>query len=208
MRSISLGLLAVIGVALSGCGKSETHPAIDSTKKTRPQADQEGAPQGGTGQGVGSTPKVPHDLARLQGIWRVEKYDAADPITAPPPAVLATMRYSFEGKKLQVERNILDKKITETFTFELDLNSDPRGMLVTRVDEAGKPLQAPYIANEQWIYKWDGDDLVLAKSGPNRPSAFVPKPPSDRPPNTGGDEKDTEGLNKYGVSVIHLKKDK
>ena len=160
MRTTAFVLLATLTAFVAGCGK-----------KPGPQSGPEGdAPQGGS------------DQDRLQGVWAVEKFDAGDPERVPPPEELKAFRFHFDGGKLRIRD---DGDFASSFV--LDTASNPKVMIVTALDENGRPRKrfaSEEIDRSEWLYKFDGEALVLAVvEGPGqRPSNFTPRPSSGRPP--------------------------
>lgn len=204
MRAIALVLLIGFSGAVAGCGKPQTaQTPPDSGKK----ADSQARPENRTPKN-GATPRVGNsDQERLQGVWAVEKYDAGNLITAPPSAVLKTMRYAFAGNKLRHYGEYRGKKYEENYSFALAGDSNPKGMNVTRLGEDGKPTHGTDSDTEQWIYKLDGDHLILAiGDAKKRPTDFIPKPSSGPRPGTSGEETSKKEPYVPAIDVIRLKK--
>jgi uncharacterized protein (TIGR03067 family) len=165
MRFAAFVILSALTALVAGCGK--------------PTGSQSG-PDGGP-RGDGS------DQDKLQGVWAVEKYDTGEPDRGPPADEIQKVRVHFDGNKIRMNGRL-------KFSMVLDTASNPKVMIVTEVNEDGKPQERfggekGEIERVEWLYKFDGDSLVLAiLDGPGkRPSNFTPRPSSgDRPFITGG----------------------
>jgi hypothetical protein len=78
-------------------------------------------------------------------------------------------------------------------------------MNITRLGDDGKPTHGTDSDTMPWIYKLDGDHLVIAETSGKRPSEFLPKPPTGRRPGSGGEAGKKEPY-VPGVDVIRLKR--
>lgn len=124
------------------------------------------------------------DLERLQGMWEIVDFQTARPGDGPDADKRQAIRLTFVGDKLTIG---VGTDWKEQFTVVLDPTKDPRHMTVT--EEGGRPApagtarigsgpQRPGGTGErsEWIYKFEGDTLVIAVADPNspRPTAFIP----------------------------------
>jgi uncharacterized protein (TIGR03067 family) len=173
--------------------------AAGCDRKPGAQSDPEGGPQAGDS-----------DRDRLQGVWAVEKYEAGDPERSPSPEEVKAFRFHFDGNKLRIRD---DGEVASSFV--LDTASNPKVMIVTALDENGRPRKgfaSEGVDRSEWLYKFDGEALVLAVvEGPTRPSNFTPRPPAGRPPAiivTPGTGPKTVKDDNYvpAVNVLRLKK--
>ncbi|MBM3979318.1 MAG: TIGR03067 domain-containing protein [Planctomycetes bacterium] len=172
MRSIRVTTLALALAALAGCGKKA----------------ETGAPSGAGG-----------DRDRLQGTWAIEtfdegrhqnhaKYETLEDVRPPNPADpedIAAVRLTFDGDRLTIA---LYGETKDALTVVLDETANPKVLKLTEVLDAdarprgtfagtkrGGPAPAREPEKQEWIYKFDGDKLVVAFSkggdGP-RPTEF------------------------------------
>jgi uncharacterized protein (TIGR03067 family) len=143
---VRLTALALLAALAAGCGK---------------KTPDSGAP-------TPETPAAKTDKDRLQGVWAVEAFEFADPDRKPRDKD-ADCRLQFEGDRLVIR---IDP--WEEFSFTLDESKEPKALLLTQLDRTtGKPYrhvtkrtgQADEVGpelKEEWIYKLDGDKLVVA----------------------------------------------
>ena len=178
VRAVAFSLLVVLA-ALAGCGK----------KTDTPTAADGGAP-----------PRTDKD--RLQGVWAVESIDLGDPKLNAKVKELTKVRVQFRGDRIGTGPS---GAIREDKSFALDESADPKVMAVTHLGADGKPMPPPFPDStykafpHEWLYKFDGDVLVLAQidfavfteKAPERPTGFTPRPHKPGTP---------------GVTIVRLKK--
>ena len=177
MRTAGVVLFAALAGAPVGCDRAAPAPA----------PAPEPAP-----------PRAQTDKERLQGVWAIESIDTGDP-KLKLPEDFKKLRYQFRGDRIDTG---LAGKFRRYAAVEVNDRTDPKVLTVTLLDLAGKPFrpEGTFQAHpREWLYKFDGDTLVLAKADaavfaekpPARPTGFEPKLPDK----TGG-----------GVTVLRLKK--
>jgi uncharacterized protein (TIGR03067 family) len=123
------------------------------------------------------------DLERLQGMWEIVEFRTAREGDGPNGEKQQAIRLVFAGDRLTIS---VGTDWKEHFTVSLDPTKDPRHM--TLVEESGRPLgtaragTGPQRAagpgeRSEWIYKFEGDTLVIAVADPDspRPTEFTPK---------------------------------
>jgi uncharacterized protein (TIGR03067 family) len=191
-------LVALMSVATTtGCGKKP-----DSTPSENRTGD------GNTSAGS--------DLDRLQGVWAVESWDIANEepkdkdgkVDAKQKAMfedfkkeflnaMKNARFQFQGNKL----GILVEDRWERGSIKLDEKSNPKGIILTHLDEKGEPMKivGKERPNDEAIYKFEGDLLVIAlpMGDGSRPTEFKPRADNF-------DEKTKK--REAGVAVVTLKK--
>jgi uncharacterized protein (TIGR03067 family) len=188
MRRAAFVLLATLTALVAGCGK-----------KPGPQSGPEGStPQGGES-----------DQEKLQGVWAVEKLDAGDPKLSPSTEVVQKMRVHFDGTKVWMDGRL-------RYSMVLDTASNPKVMIVNRLNEDGQPEQfggeKGQVERNEWLYKFDGEILVLAVvlGKAKRPTNFTPQPSSGRLDIVGTPGKGVPTVNEDNyvpaVSILRLKK--
>jgi uncharacterized protein (TIGR03067 family) len=156
MRTTALVLFVALTAFAAGCGK-KPDPAPE--------------PVGGGG------PPAPTDKDRLQGVWKVESIDVdLKHRNKPRPNEFKTVRFQFEGDRLTLAQYGFVQSRT---TFTLDPSQNPRVMTVTpaRGNDPGFLIAV----SGEWLYKFEGETLVLAVtkgSGP-RPTEFKPHAPPE-----------------------------
>lgn len=160
MRLFRLAMFALALAAPAGCGKKA----------------ETGAPSGAGG-----------DRDKLQGTWAIEGIDEGGPMRAADIEDAAGVRLKFDGDRLTI---VVDGEVEERFTFATDESANPKALKLTEVldadarprfasypgtKRAGGPPPAREPEKKEWIYKLDGDKLVVAFSnkgdGP-RPTEF------------------------------------
>jgi len=177
MRNITILLLAVLIGLTIGCGQ-------------KPSAT---LPWSGPEQITGVS-----DLERLQGVWAVESMDMGDPKWLPPEDVTKSVRFQFQGNRL----NMIAKGIWERSSFTLHETVDPKVMTLIQVNDMGEPRKRPMTSEpkkKEQLYKFEGDLLVIAfcegSDGP-RPTEFKARSGNLNP------KKPEE----YAIVLIKLKK--
>jgi uncharacterized protein (TIGR03067 family) len=191
MRTAALFLFAVLSSFAVGCGKSKPTPAPPDSGP-------------GTGTGSGGT----SDQDRLQGVWKVESVEPGNPTESPPPDLLASFRINIKGDRIWLSK---EGENDPKSSFVLDTASNPNVIIHTRLDAKGQPARIVtpdkpegFVEQTEWIYKFDGETLVLAiPHGPGaRPHDFKATPARGEklpPPKSGA---------QYipAVDVVRLKK--
>ena len=173
MRTAALILLASLCALAVGCKKK---------------------PDTGTDESVRIVPGS--DLERFQGVWGVEKMDSGRRVEDFPPEEVARAMESLKQSRFQfdsksVSMNLLGRQ--ERASFVLDETQNPKAMYLTESREGG-----PASNRSEWIYKFEGDYLVLAfAEGGQRPTEF--KARAGQPVQRGVPEE-------RGIHVIWLKK--
>ena len=141
--------------------------------------------------GCGKLPSAADPLAadreRFQGTWVVERLDTGSPQeTARMFEDAREDRLRFEGETLTVT----SPRETERLTFALDAARSPRGLTITNPETATQPARS-----RRWIYRFDGDTLVLAFR-----SDGTDAPPDDFEPRR------SSAAGEPGVTVVWLRK--
>lgn len=164
---------------------------------------------GGCGKTTPATPKNPDtgsgasDKDRLQGVWEIESFEAGDADDPMPEDERKATRFIFQGDRFRIAANTPSR---EGFSFVTDTASNPSVLILTMLDESGEPSRVRTTKNDpgrvqkwEWIYKFDGDILVVAfgKGSDPRPTEFKPKPSVN---------KTTPGKYIAAISVAKLKK--
>jgi uncharacterized protein (TIGR03067 family) len=173
--------------------------AVGCSKKSDPTSNSGGTPD----------EVVSVDKERLQGVWAVESIDTGDPNQKLRPGdKIEDFRFHFQGDRLG--KGKVDR-VTQPMSFQLDDSVDPKVMTVTYLGKDGLPYndRGPGVVSKEpapsreWLYKFDGDDLVLAVpehtvfSPPiPRPTDFTPYPTSAKPGEPSV----------MGVTIFRLKK--
>jgi uncharacterized protein (TIGR03067 family) len=129
--------------------------------------------------------QVGPDEQRLLGMWEVIEFQAARPGEGPAPDKLQAIRLVFTSDRLTIS---VGTEWKEHFQYTIDPTRDPKWMTV--VEEDGRPRPTPgtnrttapaaaYPGGErsEWIYKFEGDTLVIAVADPGapRPLDFTPR---------------------------------
>lgn len=163
---MTIRILALVSAfALVGCRGADTvEPA--------PIVDGEGIEPGS-------------DLERLQGMWEIVEFQTANPRGGPDADKRQAIRLTFVGNKLIIS---IGTDWKEHFTVTLDPTKEPKQMTVVEVrdgsaaaaDRSGTATEHAASAGgerAEWIYKFDGDTLVIAVADPNvpRPTTFTPR---------------------------------
>ncbi|MCE9563636.1 MAG: TIGR03067 domain-containing protein [Planctomycetes bacterium] len=168
MRAAVFLLLAILLGFATGCGKSPPAPPSDPTP----------------------TPRIVSDKDRLQGVWTVESWENGDPKEKMTEEERAIVRVAFEGDKMRFAEN--PKQRQDKLAISLNEGADPKTITLTQLDADGQPRQVTIAGKNlpnrsEWIYKFDGEILVLAVTGPEgkRPTEFKAKPAVGRPPAFG-----------------------
>jgi uncharacterized protein (TIGR03067 family) len=153
-------LILLVGVITSGCGC-----------KRRPQGVADG----------GERPSASKDKERLQGVWAVVSTEFGDKDEAD---VFNSLRFSFVGDKLTIAKG--DDRGREHHSYTLNTDTDPKVLMLSRLSNA-RPDPSDNEKREEWLYKFEGDFLVLAipSGGGPRPTGFSAKDSSGRPRSTG-----------------------
>lgn len=187
MRSLAVFVLSVVVV---GCGKP--------TPRTDAPTD---APEGKAAS--------PRDHDRLQGTWAVESLDAGEKEDSGKRAESKKDRFKFEGDKL----TLVTPREDEQFTFALDETKTPKELTLTEMSDGppspGNPtvrgttvVAEPEREKLEWIYKFEGETLVLALA--NRERDTKGSRPTEFKAVASRFERGT--LLVPGVSVLTLKK--
>lgn len=190
MRPFALCAVA-LAVAVGGCKKK----APDTGEPSPP------APAGG-------------DRARLQGMWTIEALDDGSPATEKEREKLKDARLKFEGDTLTINERAEDIK----FTFALDESKAPKVMTLTEAGER-RPSRATFAGTKrggsappagaeppaaarkwQWIYKFEGESLVVAFVKDGGDSGSAPTEFKSRKGEFGPDKRVP------AITVITLKK--
>ena len=146
-------------------------------------------------EGEAGEPKTPADADRLQGVWACVSLDTGDPSQKLPPG------QRVEDIRIHIQKNRMGIGLVsgplQPLSFTLQEATTPKVMTVTYVGKDGLPYRdrgpgatskepAP---SREWLYKFDGDRLVLAKLDTAifappcpRPSDFVARPWSEHSP--------------------------
>jgi uncharacterized protein (TIGR03067 family) len=166
------------------------------------------------------------DSARLQGMWEIIEFRTARPGDGPDQSKLQAIRLTFAGDRLTIS---VGNQWSESFQVILDPTKDPKHMTVieagvrtpvgpatsrgttVRVGTARSGGSVGPLERSEWIYKFEGDHLVIAVADPGapRPTDFNPRGPGAA--GTSGTAKGTtarSGSNTTGgrVDVIRLRK--
>jgi uncharacterized protein (TIGR03067 family) len=116
-----------------------------------------------SGGGVPSGGSV-SDRDRLQGVWIIESKDEGD--FKREAGMDRGDRFQFQGDQL-IRIEAKDDP-GERFSLTLDPSKDPKWMTLIRLDSSGKPIPATpkhrEPLNEEWIYRFDGEALIVAES--------------------------------------------
>jgi uncharacterized protein (TIGR03067 family) len=143
MRNRTVLLFAALTALTVGC-----------TKKPDSVPDSGGGVPGG-----GSV----SDRDRLQGVWIIESKDEGD--FKREAGMDRGDRFQFQGDQL-IRIEAKDDP-GERFSFTLDPSKDPKWMTLIRLDSSGKPIPASLKnrepLKEEWIYKFDGEALIVAR---------------------------------------------
>lgn len=120
------------------------------------------------------------DLERLQGMWEIVDFQTARPGDGPNPEKQQAIRLAFAGDKLTITvGSPTDWK--EQFTVSLNASADPRQMTLVELTGPSAPKATAARTGEpersEWIYKFEGDTLVIAVADPGapRPTDFSPR---------------------------------
>jgi len=116
------------------------------------------------------------DHDRLQGVWMIESADDGSQSNAPPPDDMKDDRLQFEGDHL----TIVGPRDRVRFSFALETSSDPKAIVLTELGDDGRPQSE----KSEWIYKFDGDVLVVAvpREAGGRPTEFRTRSGSSEQP--------------------------
>jgi uncharacterized protein (TIGR03067 family) len=82
--------------------------------------------------------------------------DAGSPEEDPTPEKLRDDRLQIGGDRLTIVEGKDHHR--ESFSFTLDVSSDPKVMTLITLGDDGKPTKEKM----EWIYKFEGDTLVVA----------------------------------------------
>lgn len=137
------------------------------------------------------------DRDRLQGVWAVESVDTGDPKAKLPPGLkLEDMRTQFVGNEMLVT---LAGRPMQRMSFGLQETAEPKVLVITYLGDDGQPKRPSGPAGpipggkpappRDWIYKFDGEILVVAQPDyaifydkpMKRPVDFAPIPSSFKP---------------------------
>jgi uncharacterized protein (TIGR03067 family) len=162
MRTLAFILLAALTAFAVGC-KKKTDPTTGGGNIV-PGSDQD----------------------RLQGVWAIESVEEAKK-KGQRPDDLTGVRFQFKGDRLTIFEG---SRVDVVFAFTLDTAQDPKVMTLVELGHDGQPLRrgatrvgtaprvdAGEVQKEEWLYKFEGDTLVLAVTkdpGP-RPTEFKPR---------------------------------
>lgn len=195
MKTSPRVLLALLPlVALVGCrGAESAGRSADTTDAVQPGTDAE----------------------KVQGMWEIVSFEAARPGDGPEPDKLKAIRLVFAADRLTIS---VGTGWQEQYVFTLDPTKDPRHMTLIEDDGRARGPGTPRVGTvpggtarkpegEQslWIYKFEGDTLVIAVADPGapRPTDFTP-----RGIGGGSTAKGTAGKAPAGgrVDIIRLKR--
>lgn len=141
------------------------------------------------------------DLERMQGMWEIVAFETARPNEGPGPDKVKAIRLTFTADHLVIA---VGPDYRTHFDVTLDPNKDPKRMTVVEVNGSyptngatvrsgatqGRPGTAPRVGTapkggpvdpltrSEWLYKFEGEQLVLAVADPGQP------PPTDFKPRT------------------------
>lgn len=158
--------------AAVGCGKKK--PDGD----TPPPKD----PPGATPNGTDLKPSQPteSDEQKAQGVWKLVAVELPPGDPAPPQAALDDVRFVVKDGLLTVT-SISKKRFDDYFTFKGNSGvspkavdfvvSDATGKATTSDEKPGRPA-APEIRLA--LYKFEGDELVVASAVESMPAGYRP----------------------------------
>jgi len=159
-----------------------------------------GAESGGRSESLNEQVQPGSDEAALQGMWEVLSFETFRPGEGPGPDKLKAIRLTFAGDKLVIG---VGPDYRTYFTFVLDAGKNPKRMTVTESNPLGgssggvttaksgstvRAGTAPRTGTAKgsapsplevsnWIYKFEGDTLILAVADPGQPAPtdFTPR---------------------------------
>lgn len=163
------------------------------------------------------------DLERMQGMWELVAFETARPGEGPGPDKIKAIRLTFTGEKLVIGVGV---DYRTNFLVALDSSKEPKRMTVTEIDQFGRPTggvttaksggtqrigsaaktgSVDPLARSEWIYKFEGDVLILAVADPGQPA------PTDFTPRTFAPASTAKGAAPASppggrVDIVRLKK--
>jgi len=143
------------------------------SRKARDTAEP---PQGGNGE-----VRAAGDFDRLQGVWACDSLDTGNPRQPVPPKEVENLRIHIQGNRMGI--GFVNGPLGELLSYQLQETVTPKVMVVTYLGKDGLPYsdRGPGVKKEpapsrEWLYKFDGDQLVLAKL-----DVAIFSPPCPRP---------------------------
>ncbi len=127
------------------------------------------------------------DLAQIQGMWEITAFNAARPGDGPGPEKAKAIRLIFQGNKLTIS---VGSDYQAHFEVTLHPEANPKRMTVIESDGSGNnarpgtakskgTVRATARSEDQseWLYKFEGETLVLAVADPGQPAPkdFTPR---------------------------------
>lgn len=127
-------------------------------------------------------PDAAADRAKLQGVWAIESLELPNGEKADER--VKDVRFVFDGVKFRIAEQ--GRSYAEQFAYALDTTVKPKVMILTELNDDGTPyrpgtaragtFRAPATAprgataagaqnpvdRQEWIYKFDGESLVVA----------------------------------------------
>lgn len=125
-------------------------------------------------------PDAAADRAKLQGVWAIESLELPNGEKADER--VKDVRFVFDGIKFRIAEQ--GRSYSEQFAYALDTTVKPKVLILTELNADGTPyraatargtFRAPATARgataagaqypvdrQEWIYKFDGDSLVVA----------------------------------------------
>ena len=159
-------LFAVITAFGAGCKKTEPPPA--PTGAGTPGPNSNGPPPD----------NALSDKERFQGVWKATSVDSGSgPKELPGDR---TPRLQVEGDRVSLRESATDPGDPHAATW--DSTKSPKTLTLNSFETSGKPSTR---AAQVWIYKFEGDTLVVAFSGETAPAEFKGQAPSQKPPVPG-----------------------
>lgn len=165
MRTLTLLALFAVAIAITGCGKN-TEQSVAPEIKVNPDA-----PQG-------------PDKDRFQGVWRLDsRLEVSESRRGWVSAEGNNARFQFVGDTMSRRESVTDPGELFAATWEPEKN--PKLLTLVPIGADSKPQPGD---TKRWIYKFEGDTLIIAYG-------FAPAPPPDFHPDPND-----------GVIVLRLRK--
>jgi uncharacterized protein (TIGR03067 family) len=108
---------------------------------------------------------VKEELKKLQGAWKLVKFESADK-KVPPPDFFPKGRFFFDGDKLKI---VFEGKEKDGCAFKIDPNKSPKHIDITPTTGKNKGKAS------EGIYTLEGDKLTICSALPGdpRPEEFA-----------------------------------
>ncbi|AMV28979.1 hypothetical protein VT84_31585 [Gemmata sp. SH-PL17] len=164
MRTFAVFALFAVLIALgAGC------------KKTEPSSSATGGGASETNSNGPSPDNALSDKERFQGVWKAASAD-----NGKGPKELSgdrVPRLQVEGDRLSLRESATDPGEPHVATW--DSTKNPKTLTLNTIEPGGKPSAR---AAQVWIYKFEGDAIVVAFSDGTTPTEFKAQVPSQKPP--------------------------